>query len=90
MWPASNCFAPWIKSAVLWGVDAFESISTQIGVRLLVSASITTTGSLEVCDSLRLRSASGIGFVFASASGLSSPGTRTVITWPGLKPSFRL
>ena len=72
------------------GLVAFESISTQIGVRLLVSASITTTGSFEVCDSLRLRSLSGIGLVFASASGVSSPGTRSVITCPGLKPSLRL
>ena len=75
---------------MLEGVLAFESISTQIGVRLPVSASITTIGSFESCDSLRLRSASGIGFVFVSASGLSRPGTLSVITWPGLKPSLRL
>ena len=69
---------------------AFESSSTQIGTRLPLSASITTIGSLESSDSLRLRSLSGIGSVFENASGVSRPGTRRVITWPGLKPSLRL
>ena len=89
-WPASNWVAPWISSAVLAGDVAFESSSTQIGTRLLVAASITTIGSFESCDSLRLRSLSGIGLVFANASGVSRPGTLSVITCPGLNPSLRL
>ena len=75
---------------MLAGAVALESSSTQIGTRLPVSASITTIGSFESWDSLRLSLLSGIGSVFANACGVSSPGTRRVITWPGLKPSLRL
>ena len=86
----SNWVAGWISSAVLAAAVALESSSTQIGTRLPLSASITVMGSFESWDSLRLILLIGIGLVFANACGLSRPGTRRVITCPGLKPSLRL
>ena len=67
---------------------ALESSSAQISRRSWVWASMTTIGAfgLNASD----MSVSGAGFVCWRAAGLSSPGTRTTMALPGLKPSFRL
>ena len=85
--PETKLTAGLTISAVLPGLVAFESSSTQIGQRSPVVASITTTGASG--SEYRPRWLSCTGSVAASAAGVSRPGTFSTIDCPGLKPSFR-
>ena len=80
--------AGWISSTAFAGSVAVESISLQIGQRLPVLASITTTGALP----LRYRPMwlTGAAPVAWTSATVSMPGTLSRIAAPGLKPSEAL
>jgi hypothetical protein len=85
--PAARFFAGRISSARVAFDGTEASSSAQIGWRLPVRASISTTGWRRA----RLRSMSVIGTIplRSNARRLSRPGMRTMICWPGLNPSAR-
>ncbi len=80
--------AGWISRSASAGLTALESISTQIGHRFPVSASITTTGALLLVY-WRMWLMGTAWFARTSAAVLI-PGTFTRITEPGLNPSEAL
>jgi hypothetical protein len=77
--------AGWISSRRCEALLAFESSSAQIGQRLPVRASTTSTGAApRVYFETSVRPT---GFVRFRAAGVSRPGTFARMTEPGLKPS---
>ena len=79
--------AGWISSAALLGL-ALESISTQIGQRLPVLVSITTTGAFG--RRYWRMWLIGTAPVARTSAAVSIPGTLSRIVAPGLKPSDAL
>src|SRR4051794_10929526 len=76
--------AGWISTLAL-AAATVESISTQIGQRCPVLASMTTTGAVEEVYARMLLIAAAC--VAATSAAVSIPGIFSVITDPGLKPS---
>ncbi len=80
--------AGWISRAAFAGSAALESISTQIGQRFPVVASITTTGAFR--RRYWRRWLIGTAPVARTSAVVSIPGTLSRIVAPGLKPSEAL
>ena len=80
--------AGWISRSAAAGSSALESISTQIGHRFPVSASITTTEALLLVYWRRWLI--GTALLALTSATVLIPGTFTRITEPGLNPSAAL